>query len=134
MKLSDLVGKRVESLEVDSDEQHYLRFTTNDGIFCFEVEGECCSESWFADIIGVDCLLGGTIATINEIEMDKLPDDGRGREEEDLYYSIKITTNMGVTDIIWRNSSNGYYGGSLVLVSEVPGEVNMKMVTEDYKA
>ena len=61
-----------------------------------------------------------------------------GPVEEDDYecikvYGIKITTNMGVTNIEFRNSSNGHYGGYLVY--DLHGDSGpMKEITKDFTA
>jgi hypothetical protein len=130
-----LVGQKVLSIEVDSGDQHCLRLTTDKGITIFETEGDCCSETWFADIIGVDQLIDRTILSALLVDMD-VPDriDSRSRQESDQFYCLKLTTEWGVADIIFRNSSNGYYGGNLNIIDELPGGIEMIKIVSDYTA
>jgi hypothetical protein len=57
-------------------------------------------------------LIGSKILSCECINLD-LPQDTRCRQEEDSFYGLKIVTAKGVCDIVFRNSSNGYYGGYL---------------------
>lgn len=131
--MNALTGKNIIGLSV-SDDQHYLSFQTNAGPITFIVEGDCCSESWFADITGVNALIGGTVNGVEIVSMEGYNvDDGRGRQEEDAVYGYKILTDKGYADIVFRNSSNGYYGGWL---EEFSGDApaNMMPITADWSA
>jgi hypothetical protein len=131
--MTALVGKKTSRISIN-DDQSVLAFDTDAGIVAFAVFGDCCSESWFADIVGVPALIGGTVSAAEEISMDGYNvDDGRGRQEEDAAYGYKITTDKGICDIVFRNSSNGYYGGWLSGYSESLPE-KMTEITEDWKA
>ena len=80
----------------------------------WETEGDCCSESWFSDIVNPQALFGAVVLTVECIEMEEIGysvEDGRCRQEVDAAYGYKITTSKGWCDIVFRNSSNGYYGG-----------------------
>lgn len=101
---------------------------TNNKIVIFEAEGDCCSETWFADFIGLDYLRGKTLESIEDLELDidtkKLSElgfqlDARYRQEVERFYSLRINKR---TEIIYRNSSNGYYGGSIGAVNVVDGD------------
>lgn len=130
--MNELVGKSIRSIWI-SDDQRTLSFETDQGTVTYDAEGDCCSESWFADITGVSALLGGTVTTAQEISMDGYNvNDGRCRQEEDAAYGIKITTNKGYADIVYRNSSNGYYGGWIGLSSFIPKD--MTEITDDWSA
>lgn len=62
-------------------------------------------------------------------------DDGRTRQKYDEAYGYKIFTDKGQADIIFRNSSNGYYGGSLDdVVIDVDIPVMAKEITTDWSA
>lgn len=55
----------------------------------------------------------GTVRAVEHIDM---PDLGSTNEDACIaYYGMKITTEKGRCVIDYRNSSNGYYGGSLEL-------------------
>ena len=130
--MNELVGKSIRSIYV-SDDQRTLSFETDQGTITYDAKGDCCSESWFADITGVSALLGGTVTTAQEISMDGYNvNDGRCRQEKDAAYGVKITTNKGYADIVYRNSSNGYYGGWIGLSSFIPKD--MTEITDDWSA
>ena len=80
-----------------------------------------------------------------------MPDDDDEDEDEDeedgysdviKHYGYTVTTPMGYFDILFRNSSNGYYGGSLDLVDDEEGswrdkpdsETKWEVVTKDWSA
>ena len=110
-----MIGATVTKIEIDKGREYFLRFTTDKGIFLYNTEGDCCSETWFYHLLGVDCLLGHKIVSVQDTEPDDshINDDGKSRQEWDEIYGIKITSDIGYMDIEFRNSSNGYYGGHL---------------------
>ncbi len=107
--MQELVGKLIYQIWVN-DVQNVLIFKTRAGLFIYRAEGDCCSETWFADIEGVAFLLMGTVIRVEEIPEHSC-EDNRSRQEEDLIYGYAIRTNQGDASIIFRNSSNGYYDG-----------------------
>ena len=112
--MKELVGRKVTGISISEDHET-LAFDTDKGTIVYTALGGCCSESWFADITGVcELLRGGAVKTVETIDMAGYNvDDGRGRQECDEAYGIKLVTDRGYTDIVFRNSSNGYYGGWL---------------------
>jgi hypothetical protein len=134
--MEKLLGRTVLAVEVDSEDQHYMRFLTDAGPIAFGVSGDCCSESWFADVIGRDALIGGTVAKVETLELPEPPDQHRTRQDVDVAYGIRLTTERGHTTIAYRNSSNGYYGGFLENAS-ARKIVNVKwkpIETDDWSA
>jgi hypothetical protein len=132
--LDKLIGKKIHSIFVN-DDQSILVFKTDVGDVAYEGYGDCCSETWFADIVGVHALLGTTVSSVEDVELDPSPDqDSRCRQEEDSFYGMKLITDKGHTDIIYRNSSNGYYGGSADLMSKVPDTSAFENITDDWQA
>jgi hypothetical protein len=129
-----MIGKSVEKIFVRAD-QEMIKFQFADGeTGYFITDADCCSETWFADIIGVKALLSGKIKKTEYKDLD-CPQDDRCRQDEDQFYSIEITTEKGVCVFAFRNSSNGYYGGSCSYVSEAT-DINCDWteVTGDYSA
>ena len=105
-----LVGNTFEDLMVSKD-QTSIRIYIKDGWFkTISTEGDCCSESWWADILGVQSAKGGKILEIKELEVET-PNDDRTRQEYDQAYGYELVTDKGVVTLVFRNSSNGYYGG-----------------------
>lgn len=130
--MNELVGKTVIGLRVNED-QSILAFDHSDGTSTsYEAYGDCCSETWFADITGVEALLGGKVLEVENVDLPAVA-DGRTRQEEDQFYGVKLRTDKGLVDIVYRNSSNGYYGGSIDLLNRELPE-NMKPITDDWQA
>jgi hypothetical protein len=142
--MKELVGKTIQSVLVNADESR-LRFVCDDGPLTFEVEGECCSNSWFADLIGYQALVGHRVADVHDVELtegktppldvpssDSLTANGRTRQGYDLLYGYVITTDAGRCTVAFRNSSNGYYGGSCgVTTADDP---SWKPIEDDWSA
>lgn len=130
--MNDLIGKTISGLRVNED-QSILAFDHPDGTSTsYLTNGDCCSETWFADITGVPALIGGTVVEVADVDMQAV-DDGRTRQEEDEFYGVKIKTDRGLADIVYRNSSNGYYGGDISLHSGDLPE-NMTAINDDWSA
>lgn len=109
------MGKRILKIEIDKENQHFLKFSTDKGEIIYQAEGDCCSESWFYGFNGVLALLGFVVYTVEKVDMGEIK-GYVGRQEETCAYCIKLTSTGGHTDIEFRNSSNGYYGGEVVFL------------------
>lgn len=135
--MKELLDKYIGKVFVSKGEV-YIKFVANwhdETIAIYETDADCCSETWFADIIGVDALLGERVVGI-EVMDDWSPDDNRTRQESDTAYGYKLKTKKGITDIIFRNSSNGYYGGGIDLWEGAvePEGVEWVEITKDWSA
>jgi hypothetical protein len=131
--MKELIGKKIAGLRINAD-QSVLVFDTDQGVIAYDAWGDCCSETWFADITGVSALLGGIVQTADEVSMDGYNvEDGRTRQEYDEAYGVKLTTDKGYADIVFRNSSNGYYGGSIGLLKRELPE-GMTAIEDDWHA
>ena len=107
--MKELLNKTIKQVMV-SDDDHILKFICDDCEIYYVAEGECCSESWFADIVGYHALINVTVTSVEEVEV-KYAEDERTRQDYDTIYGYKLKTTKGYADIVFRNSSNGYYGG-----------------------
>ena len=106
--MQELIGKTVTKLLINQTKT-VLKFETDGGAVAYYVDGDCCSESWFSDITGVECLLGQKVLTSELVICDEIDDDdGWSFQDEDKIYCIKLITAKGHIDIIFRNSSNGW--------------------------
>ena len=110
-------GRVVSGLFV-SDCNHYMKIEIeNTDSVIFVTAGDCCSESWFADVIDADEFIGGTLGE-NPLEAAEGfgdPNDGRCRQDEDAIYGFNLVSDKGLCKVAFRCSSNGYYGGTIEL-------------------
>ncbi|MGU3653607.1 hypothetical protein ACNHQB_19430 [Mycolicibacterium sp. A43C] len=102
--------------------EDYLKFETDHGNIAFQVYGDCCSHCYFHDFVGVEKLLrGNPVVSVKAISLEREDSKikvNRNDSEEIECYCYEIVTEdpqFGeVTSVFsFRNSSNGYYGGSL---------------------
>lgn len=160
-----LKGATVGELFVSKDEQFAIYFIVKIGeskiIVAGTTDGDCCSESWWADAIGVKQLIGAEVTDVEEMEMpdeslvpvqtydsdngkyiNTLPDGviepprhldpRRTRQQEDTLYGYRVKTTQGACDLIFRNSSNGYYGGTAAWATITSLPDNVEQITEDW--
>lgn len=150
--MEELVGQIIDQVLINED-QSILAFKTDDGrIIAYNTYGGCCSETWFADIIGLDSLLGyrprssdnlvnaynkelRRIISVEESDMTWYNvEDGRSRQQYDSPYGYKITTHMGRISIAFRNSSNGHYGGDIRLFEDDLPKKMTPIIDNDWSA
>lgn len=136
--MQELKGRVVKRVLVGPAE-HVLVFETDQGPISYETYGDCCSETWFADIVGVKELIGATVKDVEDIPLhenclfEEYSQDGRSRQESDAFYGVRLITTRGDTNIIYRNSSNGYYGGSISASTQRAGD-DFKVIEDDWQA
>lgn len=120
-QMLELVGRAVGEVWW-SDET--ITFVTDGGMASYEVDGDCCSHSYFHDLIGFDKLLSGPVAAVNEVELTD--DDAECVLCKRDGYSGDVVAVYGYQIVVehpqwgevtcalsFRNDSNGYYGGDL---------------------
>ncbi len=112
----DIIGERPVGIWISEDT---LWIETESGKdFCYEVEGDCCSWSYFHDFIGANKILGRKITEISQIH-DDLPegpdddiDDWKCIEVYGYRFVVEDQILGEMTAVVsFRNESNGYYGG-----------------------
>lgn len=122
-----LVGKKITGVEMTSDSQAVRFIVEGREAITYIAEGDCCSSTWIAHFEGVERLIGATVVSLEDIGMPQSAYDERTEEREEgsssrlkedagfdiKYYGLEIRTDKGSAVIDYRNSSNGYYGGSL---------------------
>ena len=122
--LDDLIGKTVRGVRM-TDDQSFVAFDTDSGTVGYECDGDCCSETWIADIINLRELIGSKVEDAKTLDLPE-PKDDRSRQEEDTAYGVQLRTISeysalpALVEFIYRNSSNGYYGGSLIREDHLP--------------
>ena len=126
--MKELISKVVNKVFI-SQYDEILVFETDSGIFQYRTSAECCSSTWFDSLTGFDSLIGAKILSVTKIEMEEIS------SERDKHYGIKILTEKGHVDIVFRNSSNGFYGGSIVFVDDnLYNYSDYKQITDDWEA
>ncbi len=126
-----MVGRKLASVTLNK-ERNTIAFAFEDGkVQTFGVEGDCCSRSWIEHLEMPNDIKGATITGahdsdyVNATEDDEKnpvvnPGDYQPREYECLkVYQTVFHTDRGDISLEYRNSSNGYYGGSLTDEGEV---------------
>ena len=117
-----LIGKTVTAVHLAADKQS-IRFDVagDETTIVARCDGDCCSHTWIEDVIDPEAVIGHEVISVSNLD---LPESLRQKtttdnyEEEMQYYGCAIETAGGRCTIAYRNSSNGYYGGSL----DWPGE------------
>lgn len=130
--MQELVGKIITEVALSNDKED-IRFTDEQGNFyCYHAYADCCSESWFSDIIQLHDLLGNLVVEVIEKEEEKdLPGT---RQDVDTLYGYTLKTVQGYCDINFRNSSNGYYGGNCFYAVYPTYNVSYIPVTGDFSS
>lgn len=130
--MKDLVGKVITEIWISPDSESIVFVDGNREPHGFYVDGDCCSYSWINDLLGVDALLGQNVLKIEDMEDTEIDN---GDEYDCLQqYGVKFTTERGYFDLIHRNSSNGYYGGSLCGSENMVVTDDMIRVTKDWSS
>ena len=112
--MKELIGRKILGVMANPDKTYWRFITDQEDVdyFCF---ADCCSDSWINHVNGLDELVGGTVLDIDDIDFYTLlkiePDATRQEFDQVLFHRVK--TEKGVCTFEFRNSSNGYYGGSL---------------------
>lgn len=151
--MKELIGKTIKEVYINEDGT-VMKFVTDIGDMYYECEGDCCSETWFADIISSNFFNFNSVSLaeydrlVTDVEELEIPywlnelvsKDERGRQDYDTVYGYKIKAVIKNDTwrrrddcdlvIIFRNSSNGYYGGSVELQGE--GRLSLSTVEDTY--
>ena len=132
--LRALVGRRVLGVFFLATADDALVFRTEAGWYRANTESDCCSETWIADVLGVQQLLGAVVLGVRTLDVDGPESDERSRQDVDVHYGIALATTQGECRIIYRNSSNGYYGGSMcdLVALAHPEELSLREIRDDY--
>lgn len=109
--MKELLENRISYIYMDK-EKECLVFMDNwcDQFWAYATEAECCSTTWFESINNPENMINEKIIGI-EVKPEK-DCDSSSDDDVIVAYGYTIKTAKGYTDIEFRNSSNGYYGGS----------------------
>ena len=119
-----LKGRTILGVELLKGEDEYLRFDTPEGPVYFAVHGDCCSRSWVEHLTVPDDITGATVVGADVKDLHEKTIDDHPDLDCLQFYEESVRTNKGDIIIEFRNSSNGYYGGELVLVEPIDQKKN----------
>ncbi len=133
--MKELIGKKISGISVSSDQHILVFYHPDETLTAYDTYGDCCSETWFADIVGVSALLNGTVVCADEVPIEEVYEasDDRSRQWSDRVYGVKLKTDLGYADIAYRCSSNGYYGGMIGIYQKEINET-LTPITDDWSA
>lgn len=133
--MQELIDKVIKEIYVN--ETGLIFITDSDERLYYQVDGGCCSSSYFSEIMHPESILGHRIVKVDALEQES----GEPTiQEEDIIYAYRITSDreLGLSNCIvtFRNSSNGYYGGSCGFGGSAPSLDVSKMtkVKSNYVA
>lgn len=128
MMFKEIIGRQINHAILGQDtysdgsykgEGTKLTFKTNVGDYVYTAYSDCCSESWIESTDPMVELFG---ATVNRIEQSETQSADGTRQEYDKVDFVTLVTDKGHWKLEFRNSSNGYYGGSMELISLPEGK------------
>ncbi len=134
--INKMLNRKISSV-ILAPNKATITFAFQDGhAQSFAVEGDCCSHSWIEHLETPNDLIGAELTGFDENSMDATSDENENPMIESSYedhegkiiktssneyeclqvYTTIFHTNKGDIVLEYRNSSNGYYGGSLVAI------------------
>jgi len=126
--MQELIGKTIKDVLISDDKENLVFVTEKGEKFNYQAEGDCCNSVWFNHVAGIDFLFGEEILSIEVIFMGDLEPT---RQEVDDAHLYKIETKKGICDIELRNSSNGYYGGSIEYFPDADWD-DVESISDDF--
>lgn len=114
-----LVGCLIKEVNLTHNKEK-INFKLEDITLKYNCVGDCCSTSWIESIDDMENMINSKILSIEMLELETIKNHPEYDSLKRLDYLIK--TSKGDTRLEFRNSSNGYYGGSLEFVKWVRNE------------
>ena len=107
--IDDLVGKVIKGWAYNDE---YFQILTDDCIYIFYHEYDCCESVWLTQVDGISDKIIGSRIVIAEVVTDE-KDTEYGHITWSFY---KIGTNKGMIDFRFQGESNGYYSETVDLI------------------
>ena len=107
--IKDMVGKKITGIYYDEE---YFQIRTDDCVYAFYHEQDCCESVWLTQVDGISDKLIGSRIVIAEVVTDE-KDTEHGHITWSFY---KIGTNKGMIDLRWQGESDGYYSETVDLI------------------
>jgi len=111
--LSDLIGHVILDIQIGRQEDSVRFVCVNGDKIDFDTTSGCCSETWIAEVLNLPALIGKRVIAAIDLGLPERPDDGHSRQAHDIFYGFRLDTKAGSCTIVFRNSSNGFYGGTV---------------------
>ena len=106
-----LIGKKIVAMYLAEDKQALKFDIEGADALVVRTDGDCCSHTWIEHLEIPALGFPALVTAVEDLDMNKDPDETDGDYVQ--FYGCKISTDRGEIVIDYRNSSNGYYGGSL---------------------
>lgn len=119
IKLGETKHTRYDGSQYSVGISSNLVFHTNDGIYYFDPEGDCCAHIYLEDIIGdVKDLLDTPVLQAEKIESDQVSKEEYdkivdGQWDVSVWCFYKLVTINGYVTFRILDHNNGYYSTSL---------------------
>lgn len=108
MAFDNLEGRVLMGVAVKKGEDDLVLIFSGEAPLVVAVEGDCCSHSYWHEVIGAASCYGGVITGTRQLN---LPEPDQGGHECLQAYGYAVDTTLGSVRFVFRNESNGYYGG-----------------------
>ena len=119
------IKENIKSIKIDKYKNDLIKSLTlnyNSYDIIIFASGDCCSFSWieeYSDYYKFDYLIDNNIKSIEEIKIDtELPFSNIQQYDNNHLFAIKFKNTKEIFKFYLRNSSNGYYDGSLCITIE----------------
>lgn len=105
---------------VHGQNEEWIAFHCEDGDYVYLADGDCCSRTYIESVEGPT---SGRIMSVDEPSWEPEREEDHDGEVHQFYKATFAIEGQGHLDVTYRNESNGYYGGSLELLSApAPGQ------------
>ena len=105
--MTELEGKHIKQILLHNTHEIVKFIIKDKDPVVYKTHDDCCSETWVEEFFNIGALLDATVNRVEEIPLGK---------KKTCLYGYRIYTDKGTSTIVFRNSSNGYYGGSIVIL------------------
>jgi hypothetical protein len=122
LQIGDLVGRTVKA--VITSRRRVIIQTTDDLVWTWSHEQDCCEEVWVDSIAGDPHSMVGQVVTVaREVVSDAreparwqtFDDDAEWPAESQTWTFYTFATIRGHVDVRWCGESNGYYSETVEL-------------------
>lgn len=139
--MKELINTEIKQILLDKNNQ-IVKFIVEDELatqkeLVYIVKGDCCSESWWTEIIGISnlnnkCRLNKVVDIIS-MELGRTYKNSKQEVDQVKAFFISFGQEEGIL-LHYRNSSNGYYGGWCSLLEDFNYIENVKfeVLEDDY--